>query len=115
MKISEILKEDNGQQYAFHVTPAKNVKWIMQDGLEPSIGTASASYGEDEERLYLFPTRTDAEDAVMNWLGDQYESDILALLQVDITGIPVKKDVDWEYYTDSPIPPDRIKVLSMDI
>lgn len=114
MKIAELLLEDQ-KQYAFHVTPAKNVKWIMQDGLVPGIGSASSSYGESEERLYLFPTKIDAEDAAMNWLGDQYEGDILALLQVDITGIPVKKDVDWEYYTDSTITPDKIKVVSMDM
>ena len=112
MKIGELLLEN--LQYAYHVTPAKNVKWIMQDGLVPSIGSASSSYGEEEERIYLFPSKIDAEDAAMNWLGDQYESEILALLQVDITGIPVKKDVDWEYYTNSVIPPERIKVLSTD-
>lgn len=114
MRIREILCEDE-KHFAFHVTPAKNVKWIMQDGLVPQIGSASSSYGEEEERLYLFPTKTDAEDAVMNWLGDQYESEILALLQVDITGISIKKDVDWEYYTNESISPDRIKVLSMDM
>jgi hypothetical protein len=113
MRYREIVTEGTGLMY--HVTPAKNVKWIMQDGLQPSIGTASSSYGESEERLYLFPTINDAEDAVNNWLGDQYEDEILALLQVTITGIELKSDVEWEYYTNQPIPPDRIKVLSMDI
>lgn len=114
MKITEILLEGIEKQYAYHVTPAKNVRWIMKDGLVPQIGPASSTYGESEKRLYLFPSKDDADDATMNWLGDQYEDEILALLQVDITGIPLKKDVDWEYYTDTPISSDRIKVLSTD-
>lgn len=112
MKIFEVVEQP---KLAYHVTPARNVKYIQQEGLVPGIGDASSSYGETEERIYLFPSVAEAEDAVMGWMGDQYETEILALLQVNITGIPVKKDVDWEYYTNSPISPDRITVVSMDI
>lgn len=115
MKVNEILRESDAKVYAYHITPTKNVKWIMKDGLIPSIGSAASSYGEEEERIYLFPSKDEAEDATMNWLGDQYESEVLALLLVDVTGIPLKKEVEWEYFTNQPIPADRIKVLSMDI
>jgi hypothetical protein len=112
---NRLMKEDKPDNICYHVTPAKNVKWIMQDGLIPSIGSASSSYGESEERTYLFPTVDDAEDAVSNWLGDQYEDDILALLQVDTSGLKLRSDVAWEYYTNQAISPTKIKILSMDM
>lgn len=100
---------------AYHVTYAKNVKSIQQHGLIPQIGSASAEYGEEENRIYLFPSKEDATEAVMNWLGDFYDEDEpLALLEIDLTSIPIKKSVEWEYYTDSKIPPDRIKVVTLD-
>ena len=111
MKIFEVLDK---QIIAYHVTPKRNLKYIMKEGLTPQIGSNSSSYGETEERLYFFPTVVDAEDAAMNWLGDQYEDEILALLEVDITGIPMKKDVEWELYTNQPISPERIKVINTD-
>lgn len=111
----QFLNEDTTDNIFYHVTPAKNVKWIMEEGLTPSTGSASSSYGETEERVYLFPTMDDVQDAVSNWLGDQYEDDIMALLQVDASGINLKSDVEWEYYTNQMIPPNKIKILSMDI
>lgn len=111
MKIFEVLDK---QIIAYHVTPARNVRYIMKDGLVPQIGSNSSSYGETEERLYFFPTIEDAEEAAMNWLGDQYEDEILSLLEVDIAGISMKKDVDWELYTNQSIPPERIKVINTD-
>jgi len=110
-----INEEDTTDNIFYHVTPAKNVKWIMEEGLTPSTGSTSSSYGETEERVYLFPSLIDAQDAVNNWLGDQYENDILALLQVDASDINLKSDVEWEYYTNQIIPPNKIKILSMDM
>jgi hypothetical protein len=113
MKIFEVTSTP---KYMYHVTPSRNVKHIEKTGLVPSIGSASSSYGETEERLYFFPSKIDAEDAAMNWLADQYEDEILSLLQIDMSGIELKKDtVDWEYYTHQSISPDRIKVLSTDL
>lgn len=113
MKITEVV-ELNRRILAYHVTPVNNIEFIQRDGLIPQIGSNSSSYGETEERLYFFPTIVDAEDATMNWLGDQYEEDILALLEVDITGINIRKDVDWELYTNQSVSPERIRVLSTD-
>ena len=112
MNFKAFLKE---QIIAYHVTPERNLIKIQKIGLVPHIGTNSSSYGETEGRIYLFPTPLDADDAVMNWLGDLYdEDDQLALLAVDITGLPTKKDVEWELNTNQPIPPERIKVINTD-
>lgn len=112
MKIFEVLDK---QIIAYHVTPERNLRKIKKIGLVPQIGTNSSSYGETEGRIYLFPTSVDADNAVMNWLGDLYDEDEqLALLAVDIAGLPTKKDVGWELNTNQAIPPERIKIISTD-
>jgi hypothetical protein len=100
---------------AYHVTPTKNVRSIMREGLVPEVGDNSSSYGENEERVYLFPTLDDVEGALSSWLGEQFEEDILALLQVDVSGIDLGSDVDFEVYTHEIISPDRITILTKDI
>ena len=109
------INEDTTDNTFYHITPAKNVKSIKQDGLSPKIGRASLSFGETEERVYLFPSLIAAEDAVNNWLGNQEEDIALALLEVDASDIDLKSDVEWEFYTNQTIPPNRIKILSMDM
>lgn len=109
------INEDTTDNIYYHITPAKNVRLIMKKGLLPKIGRASLSFGETEERVYLFPSLIAAEDAVNNWLGNQEEDISLALLRVDASGIDLKSDVEWEFYTDQKIPPNRIKILSMDM
>lgn len=114
--VSKVLHENSGsRQFCYHVTPEKNVKYILQHGLTPSIGSASSSYGESEERTYLFPTLDDVEGAVSSWLGDQYENDIISLLKVDVTGIQLKSDVAYEKYTNQTIPPNRITLVTKDL
>jgi hypothetical protein len=112
MKIFEVTSTP---KYMYHVTPKKNLRFIKKEGLVPQTGANSALYGETENKIYLFPSIDDAENAVMNWLGDLYDEDIaLALLQVDVSGIELGSEVGYEQYTLSSIPPDRIKVLSTD-
>ena len=102
--------------YMYHVTPAENIKHILKDGLVPTKGSNSQTYGEEQDNVYLFPTIEDAEDALGNWLGDQYEDEDISfsLLQVDVTGLPLKSETEWEYYTQSVISPDRIKLIKND-
>ena len=100
---------------AYHVTPERNVKYIIQDGLVPCVGDNSSSYGEEEERTYLFPSLDDVEAALSSWLGEQFEEDILALLEVDVAGIELGSDVGFEVFTHEVISPDRITVLTDDI
>ena len=106
----------NKSSYMYHVTPTTNVESILKDGLTPSKGSNSQTYGEEQDSVYLFPTPEDAADALGNWLGDQYEDEDISfsLLQVDVRGLPLKSETEWEYYTHSVISPDRIKVVKTD-
>lgn len=111
MKITEV----ESKRYMYHVTPKKNLRYITKNGLVPKIGNNSLLYGETDNRIYLFSSLIEAEDAVMNWLGDLYDDEVtLALLKIDVTNIDLGSEVEWEYYTTKLIPPDRIEVISTD-
>jgi len=67
----------------FHIARRADVESIMATGLKPSIGERSESLGEDAPRVYLFDSRTSAEEGLMSWLGDEFDEDEeLVLLSV---------------------------------
>lgn len=73
------LVENAGGEY-FHVTPTSNLASIMDAGLIPQSGDRSQQMGD--HGVYLFKSHVDAEDAVTNWLGDEFEDEPLSLLRV---------------------------------
>ena len=93
----------------YHVTRSENVPLIMRDGLLPLKPTDM----EDVEGIYLFKSPTDAEEALMNWLGDRFdEEESLTLLKVDALGID---EVDssaagFEVVSTSKIDPQFISI-----
>lgn len=104
----------------YHVTLTDNLKEIMERGLRPTIGERSKKMGE-QSAIFLFGTEEQAEEAVMNWLGDQFDEEKpLALLQVTIPvneGIEVvqTEDAEHEFYTTHAIPAKWIKIISKNI
>lgn len=98
----------------WHITPEENVNSILENGLIPQIGARSRNADEPVPAIYLFGSKEEAEDAAMNWLGDEFEEteeENLALLQVKIpTNIEVKKEA-FEYQVFEPIPAENIKVI----
>jgi hypothetical protein len=102
---------------AYHVTPDHTYQTkIKRHGLIPRIGARSKNIGEPIKRIYLFGSLNACEDALMNWLGDEYEDmgvEFVAILEVDLDGIDVERNpyVPWEYWVFDPIPPDRIKLI----
>jgi hypothetical protein len=98
----------------FHVTPTANVYRILRDGLKPRIGDRSRVM-EQEDGIYLFKTLEAAEDAVTNWLGDEFEdAESLALLEVtlppDAKILP--STADYELVVGTSIPPEYIEVVN---
>ena len=93
----------------YHVTRSENVPLIMRDGLLPLKPTDM----EDVEGIYLFKSITDAEEALMNWLGDRFdEEESLTLLKVDGPGVD---EVDssaagFEVVSTSKIDPQFISI-----
>lgn len=109
-----LTEEINTPNILYHVTPTSNVKSILAKGLVPSIGQRSAQL-ETESNLYFFPSKEAAEDAVMNWLGDELpEDEQLALLAVSSKGLEGKftPGAEYEYTVSSSVPPQNIKVIS---
>jgi len=98
----------------YHITPLKNVPSIQQNGLQPQIGDRTAQIPDEQSAIYCFPDVSSAEDALMNWLGDEFdESEELAMLEIDTTGLKGKftKHAEYELTIVSPIPPEQIKVM----
>lgn len=112
-----LMKEDATPEILYHVTPTRNVKSILAKGLVPSIGARSAQL-ETQSNLFFFPSREAAEDAVMNWLGDELpEDEPLALLAVSSKGLEGKftPGAEYEVTVSSPVPPQNIKVVSTNL
>jgi len=113
----EEIYEDTAPEILYHVTPTRNVKSILAKGLVPSIGARSSQI-ETESNLFFFPSREAAEDAVMNWLGDELpEDEPLALLAVNSNGLEGKftPGAEYEFTVSSPVPPQNIKVVTTNL
>lgn len=103
----------------YHVTLAENLPLIMEKGLVPSVGERSKKMSE-REAVFLFASRGDAEDAVMNWLGDEFDDDDddLALLEVTLPAeIAIYREhgIDWEVYVKDRIPPQCLHILERNL
>ena len=98
-------------QTRYHVTPVKNLKQILKQGLVPQIGTRSELLGEPQPAIFLFRSILDAEEALMNWLGDEFEDEPLALLKVNLPLDLAHKEQDFETQVFEKIPPQNIWFL----
>ena|SRR5208337_3333966 len=105
----------------YHVTLTENVSQIMAEGLVPQRGPRSVQM-ESEDGIYLFKTMEGVENALMNWLGDEFEHDSLTLLGVELPPEAQKRlneqgddHASYEIVVTTPIPPQFIQILSEDI
>ena len=128
MKISEILNErakhlreddnvNNLPEFVYHVTPARNLRSIVSKGLRPSVGDRSSKIAGEQSAVYCFPDKASLEDALMNWLGDEFDEDEqLALLKIDTTGLSGTFTPNAEYeVTLTEVPPKNITIVTKDI
>lgn len=106
----EFINIVEGQGMAlYHVTPTINIPSIMRDGLVPQVGDRSTAMAETPA-IYLFPSREHAEDAVMNWLGDEFEDVPLTLLKVSVDpSIIQRSGADYEVTIHHTIDPNAIE------
>ena len=102
---------DDDEQTYYHVTPARNVSKIMREGLHPRIGRRSKALGEKHPATYLYKTPGEAEEGVMNWLGDQFSEDTrLSMLKVHVPrDMPVEHEA-FEHRVMQHIPAQHISV-----
>ena len=83
MKAFKEFISENEDNTFYHVTPSENVKSIMKTGLRPSVGDRSKKLNE-KPSTFLFKNKDDAEDAMMNWMGDELENTPTNLLKIKL-------------------------------
>lgn len=77
----------------YHVTTDESLNNILEEGLAPHIGPRSEEMGETEPKIYLFSSKDDVENALSNWLGEQFDDDqSLYVLEVNLNGIEAKRE-----------------------
>lgn len=95
----------------YHVTETKNVANILEVGLEPRIGPRSKLLQEKEKAVYLFKTKEDAEDGIINWFGDLFnKNEPLSLLMITLISTMENrlKEIGFEYQCSALIPKEYI-------
>ena len=114
----KITKEDGQKgKFVYHVTPTKNLQSIAKNGLTPNLGDRSNKISGEVKGIYVFPDKVSAEDAVMNWLGDEFEDEHLTMLKIDISDLEnnIQKGADYELIVNTIIEPKRIKKVNIDL
>lgn len=108
----DFIVEAATEEYGYHVTPTRNLKRILTNGLVPKIGPRSKAMGERHKATYLFKSQEHAHDGVANWLGDHFKDDTpLSLLKVKIPHDAHKgQGADYEHVIHSHIPAHNIAV-----
>ena len=111
------VSEASGPQFVYHITPTKNLKSIAKQGLKPTVGDRSSQIAGEKSGIYVFPDKISAEDAVMNWLGDEFEDEPLTMLKIDVSGLQdhISKGADYELIVGTTIEPTRIKKLNVQL
>ncbi len=101
----------------YHVTETKNLENIKNQGLIAQIGQRSLKIKEYKKAVYFFKDIEAVENALENWLGDQFDEDAeLALLAVNIPNeIHIFDGAAFEHYTIKDIEAKNIRVLSTNI
>jgi len=78
------------------------------------IGQNSAAAAAEEEAVYLFSSKDDAETAVLNWLGELFEEEEkLVILSVQLTDTEtqtLEHPCGYEWLCKETIPPERVSV-----
>lgn len=57
----------------YHVTLKKNELKILNEGLIPQIGDFSSMAGESVKSIFLFRSIEDLDNALSNWLGEEFD------------------------------------------
>jgi GNAT superfamily N-acetyltransferase/uncharacterized ParB-like nuclease family protein/2'-5' RNA ligase len=117
-KTASVITPGQASRIGYHITPARNLKRIMTEGLVPKQGPRSRALGEPLGAIYLFRDVEAVETALDNWLGEQFgEETRLALLKVSVPSDAqlLKTTADYELVVGTTIPPSNISVVTRDV
>lgn len=110
---------ENKPNRYFHISSKENLDSILENGLIASIGERSQEIGERIEAVFLFPNKEEMDNALYNWLGEQFDdSEELVIFQIDLpSNFPVYREVDsngedfYEAYCYCDIPEEYITAV----
>jgi len=101
--------------FVYHITPTRNIDKILNIGLEPRRGARSASCGEKNKTIWVFPDVNSLEYGIDNWIEDMFsEKTKLSLLEILITDDNLNI-LGYEANISSIIPAENIRVITRDI
>jgi hypothetical protein len=108
--------ENLNDRVFYHVTSANNIPSILKNGLVPQIGNRSAKIHEDQPEIFMFADIASLEDAMQNWLLDEFDEDEpLKILKITLPeNHPISKNGS-EITTTNPISPNNIEITEMEI
>lgn len=96
----------------YHVTLSENVSSIMKKGLIPIQGERSAKL--DDYGIFMFGDKSHMEDALVNWLGDEFDEDdeltVLIINLPDNWPLVNEDTAGFEWISRDPIPSKYIQV-----
>ena len=108
-KLAEAVQDAENYTTAYHITDTENAEEIVYGGLRPRDGKAFLVIDTGDQKKLRDELYT-----VAGWMYAKSKSDNeLTLLQVDITGIPLKYEFGWNFSL-VPISANRIKDLGPD-
>ncbi len=100
-------KEHSYPSIAFHITLKENVSSILSQGIFTKV--PSDVIFDETKAVYLFPNLTSMNDALANWFGERFnDDDDLIILVVNIKGLCLISDVEYEIACLESINPSRI-------
>ena len=96
----------------YHVTRLCFLDNILTRGLIPQIGDLSKKANETVKRIYLFDSKDALENAMLNWLGEEFEDEDVCYLEINLpNNFPIKRD-GFECFSLAVIPPKYIKRIN---
>lgn len=98
--------------FAWHVTPTRNINSIIKYGLMPNMPEEDGDLA-----ISLFKTQEDALRETALWLDKKWNNIPLSILKIDILGRALAETFDYEWITTDidPIKPEKIvEILPLD-
>ena len=101
----------------YHAAPGSRVEAIQKSGLEPRREKRGLGAASGEPAIYFFGDLATAEDAVSNWLMDEWlETETEAVVfecRLPVNTVIPDPELSGSYiYIGSAIPPEQLKIVA---
>ncbi len=108
--------ENKEDKTFYHVTTKHNWNLIKKQGLIPKIGERAEKIPEDKPKIYMFTDINSMEDALQNWLLDEFpEDEPLVVLKIKLPPSHPIQINGSEVTSNSPIPKEYIQKTNINL